>query len=245
MSINDWTTYADGGALFSNPLSIVYTDILTPIVGTGSLTITQEPDIAFQSVNLVPATIPMGFLAGRIQTLIRVDDVLSNETPFSVSHAGLLCMQSVENMAQFGEFGGTGQSYGASIALGNGFSLQEVRLYKFSAGIDGSNGQLPSLDLIDSVELPFSLEQGDIVCFELLWRCDVETIADIGGAYLIVRIGQEDDFSDLTDVILHIDSDPYTTTVAEGIFAGLKNEFGSGAVMFTFDQTSLYRTSIT
>ena len=154
-------------------------------------------------------------------------------------------MQSVEDMAQFGEFGGIGQCYGASIALENGLETQEVHLYRFSAGIDGSTGQLSHYDLIDSVDLPFIAEQGNVLCFELTWRCDTETIIDLGGAYFVVRVGRLADFSDLTDVIVHIDSDPYTSTLAEGVWAGLKSSSGLEAIMVTFDQTSLYRTSIT
>jgi len=243
MSINDWNIYVDGGILSSNPRSLVYTDILTPIVGSGSLTITQDLSADFQSIVLVPATAPTGFLTGRLRTLLRLDEMGSPSSTLDVSHVGLLCMQNVENMAHFGEFGGTGQCYGASVSIENGFSTQEVHLYKFSAGIDGSTGEL--LAPIDSVTLPFLVDQGDVLCLELVWRCDGETITDLGGAYFVVRVGQQADFSDLTDVIIHIDSSPYTETDAEGVWAGFKSGSGLEAIMVTFDQTSLYRTSIT
>jgi hypothetical protein len=153
-------------------------------------------------------------------------------------------MQTVENLAEFGEFGGEGQAYGAAISIGNGMSSKRISLFKFSAGIDGSSGGISDF-LLDESALPFLVNEGDVITLELEWRTEEEVLADLGGASLIVRVGQETDFSDLEDVITYVDTDePFTATLCEGIWAGLKTVTGSEAVVFTFDNTSIYRISI-
>ena len=247
MSLGDWTKYRDGGSLSSDPRGLIYTDILSPMFGTGSAVLTHEPTDEFQSINLVPATSPTGYVAGRMRTLIRLDDFDDSGVPnFEENHAGLLCMQSTENMAQFGNFGGTGLSYGVSVTIAEGFSAQSIRLWKFSAGLDGSSGSLPFGDILTSVLPPFVLSQGQTIALELTWKAEPLTLLDLGGVYLRAKIGQTTDFSDLQTVITYIDAaSPYTATVAESIWAGFKNVVNTSANRVTFDQTSLFRTVVT
>ncbi len=243
MSLNDWVTHFDGGTISSNPKGIAYTDILSPIIGTGSVVLTNTtPTTQFQSIVLTPATAPTGFIAGRMRSRIRLDNMITVSNPTHVSHVGLLCMQSVENMAEFGAFGGMGECYGMSIAIGNGFSTQAINFHKFTAGIDGSSGSI-STTVLDSAATPFSLSQGSVVSVELSWRAEPLTLTDLGGAYFVVRVGQMADFSDLQDVITYLDaSSPYGVSVSEGIWAGLKSGTSAQAPKVTFDQTSIYRT---
>lgn len=245
MALGDWNVYKDGGVSFSDPKGIVYTNIITPIIGAGSVRLTEHlSTTAFQSINLVPATIPTGYRAGRIQTLISLDDMISVSNAGHISHAGILCMQNIENLAAFGEFGGEGRAYGAAISIGNGMSSKRISLFKFTSGIDGSSGVI-SDSLLTSSAVPFTVNEGDTIALELEWRTEDEVIADLGGASLIVRVGQETDFSDLEDVIIYVDTDePFITTLCEGIWAGLKTVTGAEAVIFNFDSTSIYRISI-
>jgi hypothetical protein len=239
MALSDWTVFKDGGVSISNPLGIVFTDLINPIVGAGSVILTHDPTTEFQSINLIPSTLPKGFPAGRIQTLIRFDDI--DGTSAQENHAGLLCMQNNNNMAKFSVFGGTGKAYGLSVSVGEGGSPQSVNLWKFTGGIDGSSGSLPGGQLLSSVALPFVFAIGEVIALELLWRAEPEIITQVGGVLLKGRIGQTLDFSDLQEVINFVDStSPYTSTVAEGIWAGFKNE-PAGDNRVSFDKTSLVR----
>ena len=243
MSLTDWTIYRDGGTISSNPTAIASITTTNPLVGAGSLRVTESPGTDFQSINLVPATFPTGYLSGRMRTLIRLDNMISVSNPSHVSHAGLLCLQSVENMSKFGAFGGTGKSYGASVSIGNGFSSQKINLYKFTSGLDGSSGQL--LAALTNITPSFTLTTGSVIALELQWRADPIVVTELGGVSLKIRIGQLLDFSDLQEVIAYVDTvSPYTATVSEGLWAGLKSVSGSEAVRFTVDSTLSYRTSI-
>lgn len=246
MSLNDWNKYFDGGTLSSNPQGTAFTNILTPVDGTGSLSLSHIATTDFQSINLVPATIPVGFLSGRIRTLIRLDSFNDGGSPnLQENHAGILCLQNVENMAQFGSFGGTGQAYGASLTIGEGFSTESVRLWKFTDGLEGSGGFLDGT-ILDSVVFPFAIAEGDTIAIQLIWRADPLIISDLGGATFSVSIGQASDYSDLQEVITYVDTiSPYTSTVAEGLFACFKNNLATFPNKVTFDDTYFYRTTIT
>ena len=247
MSLSDWTKYFDGGTFFPNPQGLVYTDILTPLIGTGSVTFTHQPSIEFQSINVIPNILPTGYAAGRIRTLLRLDTITDTGGPNSQeNHAGILCMQNQENLANFGAFGGVGQAYGMSVTVSEGLTVQKIRLWKFTAGLDGSTGSLNPSQILIEVTCPFVLIQGSTMCIELLWRTEPEVIADLGGAYLSVKVGQLSDFSDLTQVLSYIDViSPYTVTVTESLWVGFKNLTASPVNKITFDQTSIYRISIT
>ena len=236
MALSDWTSYTDGGTIGGgSPQGSVFTDIVTPIDGTGSVALTHAPSNEFQSINLVPATLPKGFEAGRMRTLIRIDDL--DDPSMQENHFGILFMQSQENMA---DFDGGGQSYGLSLSVGEGFSPQSFRLWKFTGGLNGGSGTLDTMQILDSVALPFTLTSGIVVGIEVEWRTEPEVISEIGGALIICRAGEETDFSDLQDLITFTDTtSPYTTTVAEGIFAGFKNQMASGNNRVTFDLTTL------
>jgi hypothetical protein len=229
MSLNDWTSYKDGGESSESILGLVYTDIMTPLFGTGSIRLTHSPTDEFQVINLVPATAPTGFRAGRMRSIIRLDDFddSGNPTLTHENYAGFLMMQSTENMSLMGTWGGTGESY------------------KFTAGVDGSSGSLPAAQRLAQVNVPFSLVQGSAYGFEVLWRTEQEILDDLGGAYFSIRIGEALDFSDLIEVLTYIDaSAPYTVSVAESIWAGFKNTSVLSSNVVTFDNTSLYSISI-
>ena len=247
MSLGDWNSYRDGGSLSSDAKGTIFTDVLSPMFGTGSVALSHTATTDFQSINLTPATSPTGFLSGRMQTLIRLDSFDDGGTPNTQeNHVGLLCLQGGENMAQFGAFGGIGQCYGCSFSIGEGFSTQNVRLWKFTAGLDGSTGNLNPGQVLDSVPSPFPLTQSDIVAIEIVWSADPIVITDLGGVLLTVRVGQNSDFSDLQDVINYVDTiTPYTVTVAESVWAGFKNAVSGFENRVTFDETSLFRTIIT
>jgi hypothetical protein len=238
MALSDWTIYSDGGTVGGgNPQGIVFTDIITPIDGAGSLVLTHAPSNEFQSINLTPSTLPTGVVAGRLRTLIRIDDL--DDPSMQENHFGILSMQNVENLS---EFGTTNRAYGLSVSLGEGFTPQSIRLWKFTSGLDGGTGALNLSQVIVSVSSPFTLMTGSIIALEFEWRTEPEVISQMGGALLIGRVGQASNFSDLQTVITEVDTvSPFTTTVAESIFACFKNSMGSGDNKVTFDRTALDR----
>ena len=236
MPLNDWTVYRDGGG---GPTAIAFTDIVNPIVGSGSVTMTHDPGNQFQSISLSPNTLPTGFTSGRMRTLIRLDDI--DGVSGQENHFGILTMQSAADMAQFGT---SNQSYAASISIGEGGTPQSIRLWKLNEGLDGSSGNLNVAQVLDSVAPPFTISQGQVVGLEFQWRTDSIVTSQLGGAELIVRVGQQINFSDLQQVIGFIDTlSPYTSTVGESIFAGFKNSFSTDDKRVTFDNTSVFRTT--
>lgn len=242
MPLNDWTVYKDGGtAGGGNPKGIVYTDIITAIAGSGSLVMTHTPSNEFQSINLVPATLPTGVRAGRMRTIIRIDDL--DDSSMQENHFGILSMMNVENMS---EFDTSNTAYGLSASIGEGFSPQSVRLWKFNEGLDGgSSGSLNTMQILDSVSPPFTFVSGGIITLEFEWRTESEVLSQLGGALLIGRVGEETDFSDLEEVINYVDaSSPYTSTVSESIFSCFKNSMSSGDNKVTFDNTTLVRINL-
>lgn len=238
MPLSDWTIYKDGGtAGGGNPQGIVFTDIVTPIDGVGSLTMTHLPSNEFQSINMVPATYPTGVVAGRMRTLIRIDDL--DDPSMQENHFGILAMQNTQNMSQFGT---SRRAYAFSVSLGEGFSPQSIRLWKLINGLDGGSGSLDINQILSSVEIPFVLTTGSIISLEFEWRTEPEVISQVGGALLIGRVGQAINFSDLEEVINIADtSSPFTSTVSESIFSCFKNSMSSGNNRVTFDRTSLDR----
>ena len=238
MPLSDWTIYKDGGtAGGGNPQGIVFTDIITPIDGAGSLVMTHTPSNEFQSINMVPATLPTGVVAGRMRTLIRIDDL--DDPSMQENHFGILSMMDVEN---FSEFGTTNRAYGLSVSLGEGFTPQSIRLWKFTSGLDGGSGSLNLAQVITSVAPPFTFVTGSIVALEFEWRTEQAVIDQMGGALLIGRVAEGTNFNSLQTVITEVDtSSPFTTTVSESIFACFKNSMSSGDNKVTFDRTALDR----
>jgi hypothetical protein len=236
MGLLDWTIYNDGGGIGGgNSQAVIYTDIINPISGSGSVALTHLPSDEFQSINLVPSTYPTGFENGKIRTLIRFDDM--DDISSQENHAGMLAMQNVENLS---EFGTTNTAYGLSVSVGEGFSPQSFRLWKFVEGLDGGSGSLNTGQALDSVALPFTLTTNSVVCMEFEWQASGQIVSELGGVLLIGRLGQSTTFDDLTTLITVVDTtSPFTTTVAESIFAGFKNQAASGTNRVTFDQTSL------
>ena len=238
MPLSDWTIYSDGGTVGGgNPQGIVFTDIVTAINGAGSLTMTHVPTNEFQSINIVPATLPTGVLAGRMRTIIRLDDI--DDPTMQENHFGILSMMSTENMSQFGT---TNTAYGLSLSIGEGFTPQSVRLWKFNEGLDGGSGVLNLTQVLLSVTPPFTFVPGGLVGLEFEWRAEPAFVASLGGVQLTGRVGQALDFSDLQDVITVTDSSsPYTSTVGESLFSCFKNQMASGDNKVTFDDTTLVR----
>jgi len=238
MSLSDWTIYSDGGtAGGGNPQGIVFSDIITPIDGASSLVMTHTPSNEFQSINLVPSTLPTGVVAGRMRTIIRIDDL--DDPSMQENHFGILSMMNTENMS---EFGTSNRAYGLSVSLGEGFTPQSIRLWKFTSGLDGGSGSINLSQVIVSVASPFTLITGSIITLEFEWRTEPEVISQMGGALLIGRVGQTTNFNDLQTVITQIDtSSPYITTVSESIFSCFKNSMSSGDNKVTFDRTALDR----
>jgi hypothetical protein len=236
MSLAQWIIFKDGQTTVDG---LVYSDIFTPLEGISSVVFSHTPSITFQSMSLYPSFHPTGFLAGRIQTRIRLDSFDDGGSPSLVeNHVGLLCMQSVTNIAQFGG----GEAYAFSLSIGEGFSTQSVRLWKFSQGIDGTLGQLNVSEILVSNLPPFTLVQGGIYSIELAWRADPFTVSTIGGALLNGRIGLLADFSDLQTIVEFVDTTlPLTNTVGEGLWAGLRNTNSTIPHRVTCDKTSLYR----
>lgn len=244
MSLTDWNVFKDGGSLSENIQGNVYTEIITPIDGTGSVLFTTTPSNDFQSMNVIPSIISTGYRSGRVRSLLRFKQGSPASSSF-LNYAGILCMQSVTDMAKFGVFGGTGQGYGMAVIIGNSFTLQEVRLLKFTSGLDGSSGNLTPYSL-SSVPLPFVLSANSVMCIELVWRTDQATLDDVGGGYFSLRVGQQQNFSDLTQVISYVDSiSVYTGTVGEGLWVGMKGLSSQTSNLIAFDDTYVYRTSIT
>jgi hypothetical protein len=240
MPLNNWTIYKDGGtAGGGSPKGIVFTDIITAIDGSGSLVMTHTPSNEFQSINMVPSTLPTGVVAGRMRTIIRIDDL--DDPSMQENHFGILSMMSTEDMS---EFGTSNTAYGLSASIGEGFTPQSVRLWKFNQGLDGGSGSLDILQILDSVLPTFTYTSGGIIALEFEWRTEPEIVSQLGGSLLIGRVGQALDFSDLQEVINFIDVTPYTSTVGESLFSCFKNAMASGDNKVTFDKTTLVRIKL-
>ena len=234
MSLSNWTIYRDGQG---GPTGSVYIDIVNPISGSGSLVVTQLPGIELQSINITPSTLPTGVSDGRLQSLLRLD--ATDGVSGVESHFGFLCMQSAENMAQFGT---SNTAYGFSLSVGGvGIPSSSLRLWKFSEGLDGSSGSLNASQILLSVPPPFPILQGQILAMELEWHTNSNSLSEFGGALLIGRLGQMIDFSDLQNVITFIDTTPYTLTTSESVFAVFKNAFSTESKKVSFDNTILRR----
>lgn len=242
MALLDWTAYIDGGADESDPQGFVLTDTINPIFGSGSVAFSHNPSTEFQSMNLVPALTPTGYPYGRLQTLLRFTSGNPASEAF-INYAGILCMQNVENLAQFGTFGGTGHAYGIAVMVQN-FTTSNIVLFKFTEGLDGIADDLSNY-IVVSTELPFSVGSNAVVGLEVTWAADATSVAQHDGVAITVKVGQESDFSDLAQVMSHVDGsiDPFLTTVAESLWVGMRLSDAGTPNTISFDQTYFYRTA--
>lgn len=193
MALSDFDFFSGGSPTFGLQTTgaLIGTSSLEIVMG-GATRIQGQPD----SGNT------RGFTKGKVRSLFRCTAFTGDQTSINV---GLFCLTSVEDVISTG----TGDAYAVGIYPED--SVTNVTLRKITQNF----GEFLSTGvLLDSAAKDF--DTGTTIAMELQWNVDVP---DLGGTQLIVRTGSQTDYSDLTEVINHIDtSSPYLTGFAEGVF---------------------------
>jgi hypothetical protein len=194
----------------------------SPLIGSGSLRLSNVDNKTVPRRVHGYYTSNVGFARGKIRTLVNIA-ASSNRT-----RAGLYCCGSQANLAS------AGNVYYAAFESDSSGGNRRLRLWKATTGFD-EDSVTPATALLTAVAHPaFTL--GTTKALELEWHASLTLL---GGTRLIVRVGDETDFSDLDEVADYTDvTSPYTTCVAEGVFL-LKWDTQTDLAEARFDSTRL------
>lgn len=226
MAFSDWVQNQS-----ANP--VIALDTTSPIVGSGSLSITVPLSGARQCAHLyLDAPFSKGFLKGRIRTLLRWDTGGLLASGAQREGAGIVGVQS-----QLDVSGTTGSCYscylGKKDVAGSAF---KIVLGKHTAGLSSTVGNT----YLSDTSLGITPTAGDFWPFEFEWVVD---IPGLGGVRLIGRLGTKNsqDFGTLVDQFDLVDSSsPLSASVAEGVFAGKGNTAVTTNDDWSFDQTTVF-----
>ena len=205
MAFSNWTFLTGSANYFAHLSEPGFPDSLSE--GTGALIIHNTTGTLGGGVvgyvnTSTDSFLQLGLLKGSIRSLFRRGDDASVVDHF----AGLFCMASDLNAHN------TGQLYGLHVEL---MASNNIQLRKGSSGgvlgVGTVGTQLGSTFTADFQGA------GSIVALELSWNAEEQS--SLGGTELVVRMGFEQDFSDLVTIINVVDTtSPLTTSVAEGIW---------------------------
>lgn len=232
MAVTDWDIYK------SNAGATVNLDILTPMEGAASVVLNVATPLGEPSrehIVLVPSDaggLPHGKLAGRLRSIIRVEDFTGANGNRSYGFTFMMNQDDVSGV--------TGECYMARLHLTQNPPSRDLSILKCTQGFNvvAVNDTAPGTSVIATTVPAFltSLLPGDTIPFEIEWIADS---VQLNGVQMKVRHGLigDLDFINLdasSPVITYLDtSSPFLTTVAEGIAI----RHGGQAV---FDTTTLY-----
>lgn len=205
MSLSDWDL------LKSPPEVTVTIDTTTPLVGSGSLDINNQPLLhsssrAFAMLRL-GASEPRGFTAGRVRTVIKPNASFL----LNASHRGIVGVFCMINgwSTPLSFTTGTGSCYIA------GFEATDTTfwgIWKFTNGLLDSSVGNAALASGDTTHTP---TRGNTYAIELTWQYD---LSELGGTRLILKAAEGTDYDDLTTIYDVVDdASPLSTSEGEGV----------------------------
>ena len=224
MAFSNWTFLAGSANYHAYLEPSGFPDSLSS--DTGALTIHNTTGTVNQGLvgyvnTATDSFLQLGLLKGNIRSLFRRGDSLSVVDHF----VGLFCMASDLNAHD------TGTLYGVHIEL---TTSNNIQLRKGSSG--GVLGVGTTGTQLGSTFTEDFEGAGTIIALELSWNAEEQSA--LGGTALTVRLGVEQDFSDLVTIIDVVDTtSPLTTSVAEGIWTSYAT-FGSQTFVH-LDQTRI------
>ena len=206
MSFAEWEFFT------ADPSQQAYVDLVSPIVGTGSLRLVGS-DAGPGAVHgrwAQPAN--RGFRQGRCTSLVQPLAGLAGQDMY-----GVLGAASQANLT-----GTTGTAYAALLVVGATPETWEVRLVKVTAGFGSP------LTVLQTATL--AMDIGQIRAVQLQWLSDPQI-----GTALSVQVGVALDYSDLTQVLLAQEPGVFlSSSQGEGPIAFLT---ASGDCRFDMTQT--------
>jgi hypothetical protein len=209
----DWTFCKSDADL------IAAVDLSNPLVGSGSLRLSNVNDKSIASNVHGYYTATTGFVRGKIRSLVKV------ETASNRARAGLYCCASTPDLTA------TGSAYYTCLQADASGGSRTIQLFKATAGFD----QEPPGGLLANVaHAAFTIATTH--CLELEWQIDATVLA---GTRLIVRFGSQTDFSDLAEVLDYTDvSSPLVVSAGEGVCL-VKWGVASDLAEARFDSTTI------
>lgn len=210
-------------------------DLVTPLVDLASCNIFHAGlSSARRGANMhLNAFYDHGFITGATRTILRMD-VLPAEDNIN-THAGLVCMQS--NLSIYNTVG-AGYLFGWGQPLEAPFDWPDMNFTLFKL----LQGGLAGAD-VDTQELvtttSFTVVEGDFYPIEMRWDYNVKRW---GGLKILCSIGalNSNDYRTLTPVIDLVDTDPFTTSVGEGIYSRKGSAADVEIMSHTFDTTGIF-----
>lgn len=196
------TFSTDWEVLKSDAGLVVGLQSANPLVGSYSLEIHNDAiksTVATSAATVRRVTSPAAFTSGRIRTLIRALDAAPAGTAEGLF--GILCMMNGTDVISAG-----GKCYAAGY---HNTGTPQWRLVRFDNGI-GDTSTATNLETGDTTNTPAEDETHAI---ELEWNLDED---EFSGVNLIMRVGAEEDFSDLTEIYNHVDSTASHLAISSG-----------------------------
>ena len=219
MALSNWTVAKSDTELSAS------LDLVTPIVGGGSLSLKNNAAPGTDDgIMMTPASpVASGFTRGKIRTLCRID----TSATASGQGLGIFFMADQADLTL-----GAGSCYALvwRTATTNG-AISQLHIANYTAGFDDPTSYTLASESFAQVVA------GTVLAMEVEWNLDV---IGLGGLRIIARRGsltdELTDFSDMTEVVTHLDASPLLTSVGEGIFM-INN--ASGDMDVSFDQTKI------
>lgn len=209
----NWTTNKIQGS------TTVATELLTPIIGNGSIAINAT--VSPERVTLQNTTYVNGLTAGRIRSIGRVTHLTST----GEERFGFTFMQNNPTI-----HGVTDAGYGVFLngitALGG---TPRLSVAKFTTGLSAVPTELASTTSFTPPTI------GSNFVFEAQWIADIGLY---GGTQIIVRYGTGTSFASLVDEITIIDTvSPIITSAYESLAFSFA---GTGQFRVLYDETYIY-----
>jgi hypothetical protein len=199
MSYASWTFYK------SNAAHLCAIDASTPLVGAGSLHMSNAAATNVSSITHGVYTASHGFTAGKIRSLLRAQG--GGSLPNGLY--GFFCMQSQADLSST-----SGSAYWGGVRIhGTGQIDCYAQLRKTTAGGLGlGNGDTAQATGSD---MALFTPPNTTVAVQLEWQYHTS----LGpGVQLVLSFGLAEDFSDLEEILNYTDtSSPLATAAAEGL----------------------------
>jgi hypothetical protein len=196
VALADWTFSKNRAGLTSA------IDGTNPLVGAGSLLLTNTSDLSYANIQTMHCvyTANKGFTRGRLRTLIKVHS------------STVRGMFGVYFMASQADVTASGSCYYATLVRDLNAGTRTLRVDKVTSGLDQ---QYPSGTPTTFATVSSAFSVDTTKALEVEWVSDAAVLA---GTRIIVRTGDQTDFSDLAEVMDYTDTtSPLTTTVGEGL----------------------------